>query len=97
MNTRTSNRTSAALYLTLLLGGTCLLVCPPKGHTQSLPVVLRITSPADGTVVHPGQAVTVIVTPTQGGSFSKVFQVAEHPLAIGANKVSANRPYHFHI
>ncbi|HXP68384.1 MAG TPA: hypothetical protein VOA88_03795 [Candidatus Dormibacteraeota bacterium] len=97
MNTRTSNRNSAALYLTLLLGGTCLLVCPPKGQTQSLPVVLRITSPADGTVVHPGQAVTVIVTPTQGGSFSKVFLVAEHPIGIGANQVLTDPPYQFSI
>jgi hypothetical protein len=97
MNTRTSNRKSAALCLALLLGGTCLFFCQPRGQAQSLPVVLQITSPADGAVVNPGQTVTVIVTPSQGGTFSKVFLVAEHPIGTGASQVLTSPPYQFSI
>jgi len=37
------------------------------------------------------------VAPTQGGSFSKVFLVAEHPIGIGANQVLTDPPYQFSI
>ena len=66
-------------------------------RAQSLPVVLQITSPADGTVVNPGQVVTVVVAPTQGATFSKVFLIGEHPIGIGMHQILSAPPYQFAI
>lgn len=57
---------AAAVMAALVLRG-------GKGFAQDFPVILQITSPADGTVVNPGQTVTVVVTPTSGDTFSGVF------------------------
>jgi hypothetical protein len=44
-----------------------------RSSAQVMPVLLQITSPANGTVVHPGQTVTVVVTRNSGDAFTQVF------------------------
>jgi hypothetical protein len=45
---------------------------------------LRITSPADGVVVHPGERVAVEVTPNPGTRLTAVTVVAQSPIVSGA-------------
>jgi hypothetical protein len=54
-------------------------------------LTLQITSPADNTVVHPGQTVNVIVTPTQGVNFNPVLVIGGGP--IGVNQAISGPPY----
>ncbi len=61
---------------------------------QSQPL-LQITSPADGTVVHPGQTITITVAPASGASFVMVGIVAENPIVEG--QYLAAPPYQFSI
>jgi hypothetical protein len=97
MKRRISSAKVAALYLTMF-GAAGLIFCRAEGHAQSLPVVLQITSPTDGTVVNPGQLVTVVVTPTRGGSFSKVFLIGEDPIGREMKQVlSGSPPYQFTV
>jgi hypothetical protein len=74
-----------------------LVVANGNSRAQSLPVVLQITSPADGTVVKPGEVVAVVVAPTQGDTFSKVFLIGEHPIGMGLHQVLRVPPYEFAV
>ncbi|HTD23781.1 MAG TPA: IPT/TIG domain-containing protein [Terriglobales bacterium] len=59
--------------ITLLIGTACL------SAAQSQPT-LQITSPSDGAVVSPGQAITVNIVSLTGVTVSAVFVIAENPL-----------------
>jgi hypothetical protein len=48
-------------------------------RAQGFPVLLQITSPASGTVVNPGQTVTVAVSPTSGDTFTGVTLDGDFP------------------
>lgn len=61
---------------------------------QSQPL-LQITSPADGTVVHPGQTITVTVAPASGATFTMVGIVGQNPIESG--QYLAAPPYQFSI
>jgi Big-like domain-containing protein len=52
-----------------------------KSLAPGFPVLLQITSPADGTVVHLGQTITVAVTPTSGNTFTRVMLMGDQPFA----------------
>ncbi len=60
------------------------------GQQKSL---LQITSPADGTVVHPGDTVTIVVTPASGVKFMLVGILGEAPMAPG--QVLSSPPFQF--
>jgi hypothetical protein len=55
------------------------VLCGIGALSQTQPT-LQITSPADGTVVYPGQTVTVTVSPSAGATFTAVAILAPHPL-----------------
>src|ERR1700752_3147450 len=74
-----------------------LVIGAGNSRARGLPVVLQITSPADGTVVNPGEVVTVVVTETQGATFSKVFLIGEHPIGMGMHQVLTAPPYRFSV
>lgn len=54
---------------------------------------LQITSPADGTVVRPGQSVSVVVAASPGGSFQQVALIGERELGLTGPLTS--EPYQF--
>jgi hypothetical protein len=56
-----------------------------------MPILLQITSPADGAIVRPGQTVTVVVTPNSGASFTRIFVDGHFP--IGASPAVSAPPY----
>jgi hypothetical protein len=68
-----------------------LLVQANETHPQ----ILQITSPADGTVVHPGQTVSITVVPTTGDSLRGVMVGGEGPL--GVTRAVKSPPYQFSI
>src|SRR5450755_1912476 len=70
-----------------------LLTCLPA-VLLSAKVSLKITSPADGAVVHPGDSVTVTVSAT-GASFAQMIIIAQDPIA--SSQVSTAPPYQFSI
>ncbi len=76
-----------AVWMLLLLAGTkCLAQDYPVG-------ILQITSPTDGTVVHPGQTVAVTVAPVSGNVFTGVMLAG--PFVFSAPLYSA--PYQFSL
>jgi len=64
--------------LGLLLAALCGALASAKERKPSL----QIDSPADGTVVNPGQTITVSVSSPSGVSFKAVAVLAENPLGI---------------
>src|SRR3954451_12908971 len=79
-------------YGSLLRTNLCLaavaLLATARLHAEPS---LQITSPADGTVVFPGQSVTVTVSAS--GTFLQVFLLSESPL--GLSQVLSAPPYTF--
>jgi hypothetical protein len=71
-----------------------LLSCILAGLLAAQPT-LRITSPNDATVVHPGQSLTVIVAASPPGSFQQVVIVAWDP--IGGSLPLKAPPYQFTV
>lgn len=61
----------------------------------SLAQTLQITSPPSGTVVHPGQTVTVTVADSPTGSFQQVIVIGQG--AIGFSQLLTAPPYQFSI
>lgn len=57
--------------------------------------LLQITSPTDGTVVNPGQTVSVVVTAPSGVPFTNVFVVGQDP--IGFSNVVGTAPFQFSV
>ena len=72
----------------------CVLALSPAARAQTQPL-LQITSPADGTVVHPGDTVTVVVTPAAGVTFQAVTIFAHDPLI--CDQVLSAPPYDFSV
>ena len=62
-----------------------------SGSAQGMPVLLQITTPTEGTVVHPGQTVTIVVAPISGDSFISVLVKGPYPFSVSP-PVSAS-PY----
>lgn len=50
--------------------------------------LLQITSPADSTIVNPGQALSVVVTSPANASFSQVGVIGEDPIGFGSTSTS---------
>lgn len=74
-----------------------LATCSCQSHSQP---TLRITSPKDRVVVHPGESLTVVVEATPGRAFDMVTIVGgPDPLALspGFNRVLTAPPYRFTI
>ncbi len=65
-----------------------------RSLAQSQPL-LQITSPPDGTIVAPGQTITVVVTPAPGVNFILVGILGEHP--IGSDQVLSAPPFQFSL
>lgn len=62
---------------------------------QQNPPLLQITSPIDGTIVNPGQVVTVSVTSPASASFSGLAVIGEKP--IGFSNVQTSVPAQFSL
>jgi IPT/TIG domain-containing protein len=77
-----------AAWVFLLLGGA-------NCFAQDYPIILQITSPADGAVVHPGQTVAVSVAPTSSDVFTAVVLTGKAPFGLTPPLYSA--PYQFSI
>ena len=80
--------TMVRLYLRGVLV-TCLVV-----NVLFAKASIKITSPAAGTVVHPGDAITVTVSAT-GASFTQMIVIGQDP--IGSSQVLTAPPYQFSI
>jgi hypothetical protein len=82
-------------FLFVATVGTALIIAvlssTGRSSGQAMPILLQITSPADGTIVHPGQTVTVVVTPNSGASFTHVY--VEGHVPIGASPAVDAPPY----
>jgi hypothetical protein len=80
-------------FLFVATVGTALIIAvlssTSRSCAQAMPILLQITSPADGTVVHPGETVTVVVTPNPGATFIGVLVQG----SIGASKLVKTPPY----
>lgn len=72
----------------------CMFVPCSVLRAQTQPL-LQITSPADGTVVHPGDSVSVVVTPAAGVTFQEVAIFPHDPLVSG--QVLTSPPYDFTV
>lgn len=57
---------------------------------------LRISSPADGTLVHPGELLTVTVAASPPGAFSAILVTGPDPIGYG-QEVPGASPYRFTI
>jgi Bacterial Ig domain len=68
------------------------LLCSASASFSAEPI-LRITSPADGTVVQPGETVTFKVEASEG--VKEVIVIAENP--IENSQLVTGRPYEFTI
>jgi hypothetical protein len=68
------------LVLRILIACFVLLSCECVCFAQS-PPLQQITSPVDGTVVHPGDKITVVVTPATEVTFAMVALFGEGGLA----------------
>lgn len=68
--------------------------CIVSGFLAAQPS-LRITSPANGTIVHPGQSLTVTVEASPAGAFQQVIVIGWDPIGF-AQPLSAP-PYRFTI
>src|SRR5882724_9250759 len=81
----------------IALIGTLVVVFAATGSSlaqQSQPQ-LQINSPADGTIVNPGQTISVAVTSPAGAVFSGVAVQGEDPL--GSSSVATTLPAQFSI
>jgi hypothetical protein len=78
----------------LLLVGALALLGPLRCPAQTAPPALQITAPASGTVVAPGQTVSVTVV-ASGGTFSQVGLIAEYP--IGFSSLLTAAPFQFSV
>lgn len=75
---RSSSIMTRSLSGALLLG--CLAIMRPGLAQEPL---VQITSPPDGSVVNPGQAVSVVVTPADGVTLTQVAVIGENPIGFG--------------
>ncbi|HZE80982.1 MAG TPA: IPT/TIG domain-containing protein [Candidatus Polarisedimenticolia bacterium] len=75
--------------------GTVILILGSLGVAQQNQPLLQISSPVDGTIVNPGQAVTVLVASPAGVSFSNVTVVGADP--IGISDLATSVPAQFSI
>jgi Big-like domain-containing protein/VCBS repeat protein len=82
-------------YISLLLLGAFAVIGPGRqGLAQAPQPALEITAPATGTVVVPGQTLSVTVA-SSGGTFSQVGLVAEYP--IGFSNLLTAPPFQYSI
>jgi hypothetical protein len=74
---------------------TFFLTIVVSGFAQTHPRILQISSPLDGTVVHPGQTIAVTVVPTTGDPLTSVSIIGETPF--GLAPAVTTPPYQFSI
>ena len=85
---------AAATCVALLSGLSLGVPWHPEVFAQGPPVVLQITSPSDGTVVNPGQTVTVVVMPNPGRTFTGVVLLSDPGLWL-PDQLLTSSPYQF--
>lgn len=68
-----------------------IVCCALAGILQAQPS-LRITSPADGSTVHPGESLTVLVEASPGEAFQVVLIFAPGPLGLPFSKTGLVAP-----
>lgn len=87
-------------FIRLVVAGLFLvpigLVIFGKSMSQEISPDLTITSPKDGTVITPGQTITVEVTVAPTASFSDVGIVVED-IGFGPNGIKSTPPYNYSI
>src|SRR5882724_1058843 len=81
-----------ATVLALVASALAALSLPLAGQTQP---ALQITSPSDGTVVTPGQTISVSVTSPGNISFKQVFIIGEQPLP--TSTIASSAPAQFSL
>jgi len=62
-----------------------------RSLAQTMPILLQITSPPNGTVVHPGQTGTFVAAPIGGDAFTKVW--VDGPQPFEGSQMVSNPPY----
>lgn len=70
-----------------------LFALAPVGVSQQSQPVLQITSPTAGSIVNPGQTITVLVTSPTNTTFSQVEVIGELP--IGVSNLTTSLPASF--
>jgi len=88
-------RTQTSIGLATIGVFAILVMSNGNSRGQGIPTLLQITSPAEGTVVNPGQTVAVVVSPISGTAFSMVTLNAQRPLPSGQTLTSP--PFHFSV
>ncbi len=79
MMNRLALKASATVVAVLVAA---LLTGADRGNGQGFPILLQITSPADGVIVNRGQTLTVIVVPTAGTAFTGVLLTSDVDLGL---------------
>jgi Bacterial Ig-like domain (group 2) len=80
--------------ITASLAGACLLATTPGEKLNAQPT-LRITSPANGTIVHPDETITVTVEETPPGSFQQMIIIPGGPIEF--SQVLKGPPWRFSV
>jgi len=78
-----------------VLATTVFLLLATVAVAQQNPALLQITSPADNTLVAPGQSVSVLVAAVSGVALTQVVVIGQNPF--GFTNVSTSPPYQFSI
>lgn len=88
---------AASFTVCCILGGSILLalLVPTRLAVAQQTQLLQITSPAPGTVVNPGQSISVTVTSPSNTTFSQVIAVGENP--IGPSAAGTSVPASFSL
>lgn len=73
----------------------CVIAIASLAAAQQNPPVLQIISPIDGTIVNPGQVITVSVTSPANASFSGLTVIGEKP--IGFSNLQTSVPAQFSL
>src|SRR5689334_5061882 len=69
-----------SMSMALIVAAALLFILNGLSSAQQVSPALRITSPADGTVVAPGQTIAIVVTPAPNISPVGVFLIGRDPI-----------------
>ncbi len=73
------------------------LLSPATAGAQDAPPALRITSPASGTVVHPGQTVVLTVTAIGNARIARAAVIGEDPFGLSATSSTVPARFSFTV
>jgi Purple acid Phosphatase, N-terminal domain len=89
------NKIPFLIGIIALTATSVLFISTEASNAQQNPPALQITSPLDGTVVAPGQILTVVAEPSQGTIFAQVIIIGQNP--IGFSEVKTAPPFNFSL